>query len=98
MINITFIILSLVDYFLTIAILGRTGADMEVNPIAVYVYKDYGLWGLLWFKLLMVGIVIFLIFLIGREKPRMAMALSYFWLVVLGVVVSIGVYTNVCLG
>lgn len=91
MLRITFLVLSLLDYSLTAALLAVTGPVGEANPLAAAAYAAAGPLGLLAFKSAAAAVVVAAVTLVGRRRPRAAAALWLFacavsvWAILVGV-------------
>jgi hypothetical protein len=67
-----FLFFSALDIMLTHTILGKFGAfgGREINSIADWVIKQFGLWGAIGLKFLTVTVVILVCEAVGRANPR----------------------------
>lgn len=89
-----FVILSLLDYTLTVILLNAIGEDAEANPIAASVYQNYGEIGLAIFKAGTVVSVIGIMEYVLTKKPKYV---KIYWLFcfVTALAVIFGVICNV---
>lgn len=63
------IVFSLLDFFLTYALLGRDGAFYESNPLADWFLRRYNVAGLVSYKLVLIGGVISICETVERCRP-----------------------------
>ena len=88
-----FILVNTLDIFMTYLALrytaeGRTSAIIgEGNPVGDYFIKGWGIKGMVYFKMFMVGVVVFLAQLIARKSPKKAQLLLNFGTAVVACVV-----------
>jgi hypothetical protein len=93
--KITYLVLSALDCLLSIKILSATSSnalDLEANPIAAHVYRVAGWLGLLAYKAILVGLVLFLARVVAATRPRTASRLLMVGCVATAVVVLFGIY------
>lgn len=69
----SFIGMSILDYGLTYYLLMHSEAQVvEANPAALFFLNHWGLKGLLWFKMLMVAVILGICQLVSLERPIIA--------------------------
>jgi hypothetical protein len=74
-----FLLVNLVDFFMTYRMLMQRSEDsvgfVESNPVARYFLDHWGVKGLLWFKLGIVLLIVFITILIADKRPGTARGL-----------------------
>ena len=93
-----FIVLNMLDVFLTMLIIGRGG--VEVNPLARWFLMHTGKAGFLIYKIVLMLFVIALCELVARKRKRVARLLIWFGILALLGVVAISAirYVNTMRG
>lgn len=64
------ILLSVLDLLLTISLLSRCGAELELNPVAAWLYTNFHVIGLLALKVVTVGLALAVYELAVRSNCR----------------------------
>jgi hypothetical protein len=83
-----FLLLSILDLLLTLHLIGGSTQVYESNPIARWFFDLYGWLGLTAFKVILVSLVLSLIVIIYRNRPRTARRLLAFGCAALVLVVA----------
>lgn len=82
-----FILVNVLDTFLTILLMLYVGGHHEGNPVARYFFDRWGFRGLIYYKMTMVAFVCIIAQVIARQRIQTARRLLYLLTAIVGAVV-----------
>lgn len=82
-----FILVNVLDTFLTMLLMLYAGGHHEGNPVARYFFDRWGFRGLIYYKMTMVAFVCIIVQIIAWQRVKTARRLLYFLTAIVGAVV-----------